>query len=80
VSIKELEDEYAEAVHKLVKKKERKDEDVFELPEDDESADEADADVIDLVEVLKRSLQSGAPPKRAAKKGPARKRASRKVS
>ena len=65
----ELEDEYAEQLHKLVARKERKDEDVYELPE--EVADEAgaEADVIDLVEVLKRSLRGGA----AATRKPARK-------
>lgn len=76
----DLEDEYAEALHKLVKKKERKDEDVFEMPEEDEDGDESDADVIDLVEVLKRSLQSGSPArKRATAKKTAAKR-KRKVS
>ena len=56
----ELEDEYAERVRKLVAKKERKDEDVFELPEDaQEDTDDDDVQVIDLVEVLKRSLKTG---------------------
>lgn len=54
----ELADEYAEKMRKLVAKKERKHEDVYELPEEEtEEAD--DSDVIDLVEVLKRSLQNG---------------------
>ena len=55
----ELEDGYSERIRKLAAKKERKHEDVYELPE--EVAEEAvgDAQVIDLVEVLKRSLKSG---------------------
>lgn len=58
LAMSELADEYAENVQKLVARKERKKEDIFELAED--RADEtADPDVIDLVEVLKRSLQGG---------------------
>lgn len=65
----EMEDEYAEKLHKLVAKKEKKKEDIYELPE--AAAEEAgEADVIDLVAVLKRSLQGG--------EGPPRKRSSKK--
>lgn len=55
----ELEDGYSERIRKLAAKKERRHEDVYKLPE--EVAEEAagDAQVIDLVEVLKRSLKSG---------------------
>ena len=59
---KELADEYSERIRKLAAKKERKDEDVYELPadfEDEGEGDEDDVQVIDLVEVLKRSLKSG---------------------
>jgi len=60
---KELEDEYSERIRKLAAKKEKKDEDVYELPdgfEDDGGGeDDDDVQVIDLVEVLKRSLKSG---------------------
>ena len=71
----ELEDEYSERLRKLAAKKERKKEDVYELPEDDEGdGDDDDVQVIDLVEVLKRSLKGGGatggrkPAKKAARK------------
>ena len=67
VALTELEDEYSEQIHKLVKKKEKKKDDVFQLPEDE--ADEvSDSDVIDLVEVLRRSLNNNAPRKKARRK------------
>jgi DNA end-binding protein Ku len=53
----ELQDEYAQRVLELVKKKERKDEDVVPAPA--EPADEEEVSVIDLMEVLKRSLEGG---------------------
>jgi DNA end-binding protein Ku len=56
VPMSELEDEYSEQMQKLVKKKERKHQDIYELPVDE--TEKADADVIDLVEVLRRSLKS----------------------
>ena len=56
----ELEDEYSERIRKLAAKKERKHEDVYELPEEVAEEEAGDAQVIDLVEVLKRSLKSGA--------------------
>ena len=73
---------YAE-MFKMVKKKERKDEDVYELPEDVAQDEAPDLDVIDLVEVLKRSLRSGdgAPrkrPKPAAPRKRTRKRTTAK--
>lgn len=79
VAESELADEYAEKVLKLVARKERKHEDVYELPEEEtEGEAEGEADVIDLVEVLKRSLKNGekAPRKRARKS--TRKRTTRK--
>ena len=76
----ELEDDYADKLLKLVKKKERKHEDVFELPDDVADEEAPDPDVIDLVEVLKRSLQGGSktPPRKRAKKAAPRKRTTRK--
>ncbi|HEX6557799.1 MAG TPA: Ku protein [Longimicrobiales bacterium] len=76
----ELADEYAEQLQKLVAKKERKHEDIYELPEEAEEAADDDADVIDLVEVLKRSLQSGekSGPRKRARKAALRKRSTRK--
>lgn len=70
---KELEDRYADRLLKLVKQKERRDEDVFAAPEEpvDEEAEES---VIDLMEVLKRSLKSPPTRKRAPRK-PGRKTA-----
>ena len=60
LAVAEMEDEYSERLRKLVAKKERKKEDVYELPEDAVDEDEdGDAQVIDLVEVLKRSLKGG---------------------
>jgi DNA end-binding protein Ku len=78
----ELEDEYAEQLHKLVARKEKKDEDVYALPEEAAEAAAGEADVIDLVEVLKRSLRGGgeAPRKRARKAPRKRTHARRKVS
>ena len=53
----ELQDEYAQRVLELVKKKERKDEDVVPAPA--EPTEEEEVSVIDLMEVLKRSLEGG---------------------
>src|SRR5690606_17839903 len=65
LSEKELVDEYSDRVRKLAARKERKKEDVYELPE--EVAEEAaDTQVIDLVEVLKRSLGDGRSGRRKA--------------
>ncbi len=52
---KELRDEWAERLLKLVQRKAKKGEDTVALPEEAEKA--ADRDVIDLMEVLKRSLE-----------------------
>ena len=77
----ELKDEHSENLMKLVKKKERKKEDVYELPEDVAEDEEADPDVIDLVEVLRRSLRgsgSESSPRKSARKAPARKTTAKK--
>jgi DNA end-binding protein Ku len=77
--VAELEDEFSERLRKLVAKKERKHEDVYELPEEllEDDGDDEDAQVIDLVEVLKRSLKSGSSSSRkSARKTTRRKRAS----
>jgi DNA end-binding protein Ku len=78
VAESELEDDYADKLLKLVKKKEKKHEDVFELPADVADDEAPDPDVIDLVEVLKRSLQGGSPPRKRAKKAAPRKRSTKK--
>ena len=79
---KELEDEYSERIRKLAAKKEKKDEDVYELPEgfedDGGGDDDDDVQVIDLVEVLKRSLKSGNGGTRKSARKTARKSARRK--
>jgi DNA end-binding protein Ku len=79
LSVTELADEYAERVRKLVARKERKDEDVYELPEElrEDEGDE-DAQVIDLVEVLKRSLKTGEGGARKSARKRAKKAARRK--
>jgi DNA end-binding protein Ku len=78
--VAELADEFSERLRKLVAKKEKKHEDVYELPEellDDEEAEGEDAQVIDLVEVLKRSLKSGSSSgRKSARKTTRRKKAS----
>jgi DNA end-binding protein Ku len=87
LAITEMEDEYSERLRKLVAKKERKKEDVFELPEDAADEDEdGDTQVIDLVEVLKRSLKGGEGSgarktvKKAARKSPKKAARHRKAS
>ena len=71
-SVDELKDESAERLLKLVAKKERAGEDVVQAPEDVEV--EPSEGVIDLMEVLKRSLQGRAEPATAGKKRAAAKR------
>ncbi|MGQ0560766.1 MAG: non-homologous end joining protein Ku [Gemmatimonadota bacterium] len=79
VAASELEDEYADQLVRLVKKKERKDEDVYELPAEGAEEEAPEADVIDLVEVLRRSLQGGErTPRKRARKAAAPKRGARK--
>jgi DNA end-binding protein Ku len=54
----ELEDEHAERVQKLAEKKEKKGQDVIEAQS--EAAEPASAQIIDLMEVLKKSLEGDA--------------------
>jgi DNA end-binding protein Ku len=76
---KELQDEYSERIRKLAAKKEKKDEDVYELPEvAPDDGDDDDVQVIDLVEVLKRSLKSGNGSARKSARRTTRKPARRK--
>jgi DNA end-binding protein Ku len=66
----ELEDEYADRLRSLVEAKRKEDRDVVAAPADLVAADEEDEDgqVIDLMEVLKRSLRPPEPgPKRGAR-------------
>lgn len=84
LALTEMEDEYSERLRKLAAKKERRKEDVFELPEApaDEDGDD-DVQVIDLVEVLKRSLKGGEGARKSVRKTarkPAKKAARRKAS
>jgi DNA end-binding protein Ku len=76
LSPKELEDRYAQRLLKLVKQKERRKEDVYDAPVEEEESEEGEESVIDLMEVLKRSLQSGAPARKRAARKSARKRKS----
>jgi DNA end-binding protein Ku len=74
LSEKELEDPAAARLEKLVKSKLRKGEGVIEAPEEAEPTP-SDRGIIDLMEVLKRSLEgegasTRARPTRAARKGP----------
>jgi DNA end-binding protein Ku len=64
---KELEDRYADRLIKLVKQKERRNEDVVDAPEEDIDEDDEDS-IIDLMEILKKSLNSSR--KRTTKKAP----------
>ena len=75
LALSELEDEYAAELHALVEKKQRKRANVVEAPA--EAAEEMGADVIDLMEVLKRRI--GLPAKAAAA-GARRKNGSRRQS
>jgi len=67
LSRSELEDRYTDRLLKLVHSKERKDVDVVEAPAEEAEDEEASADVIDLMEVLRRSLRSSSPRKAAGK-------------
>jgi DNA end-binding protein Ku len=70
ISTRELEDTYADRVLALVKKKERKNVDVVAAPEEDEDGEEAAADIIDLMEVLRASLtgKSGSAARKTVRK------------
>lgn len=68
----ELKDDDAEKLLKLIKRKERNKEDVIELDEDVAEAEAPDPDVVDLMEVLRRSLN-------AKSKAPARRKSRRRA-
>ena len=70
-------DDYTERLEKLVAAKERKKEDIVKVPEESAEAEEGGGEVVDLLEVLSRSLGGGAAP--AKKRRPARKAAARKT-
>lgn len=76
LAVSELEDEYSERIRKLAARKERKHEDVYELPEEAAEEEAGEVQVIDLVEVLKRSLKTG----EGSPRKTTRKRARRKAS
>jgi DNA end-binding protein Ku len=66
---KELEDRYADRLLALVKKKERRNEDVVDAPEEDEASEDAASDIIDLMEVLRASLgESGSATRKSTRK------------
>lgn len=77
---KELVDEYSERIRKLAAMKEKRGKDVYQLPrgfDDEGDADGDEPQVIDLVEVLKRSLKSGnGAARKTARKSARRKKAS----
>lgn len=74
----ELKDREAERILSLVKKKEKKGEAVFEAPAEAAEGEEEETSVIDLMEVLRRSLEQKKPVRAAAKKPAAKKSAARK--
>jgi DNA end-binding protein Ku len=76
LSVKELVDDYEQRLEKLVKSKEKKREDIVKLPEDDRS-EESGGDVVDLLEVLSRSL-GGTAVRKPAKRSATAKRSSAK--
>lgn len=72
IDLDELKDEYADRLRALVEKKRRKGSDVVAAPAG-MAMDEDDGDVIDLMEVLKRSLRPPEPgPRREAPRSTAR--------
>lgn len=78
LSTAELKDRSAERILSLVKKKEKKGEDVYEAPAEAEEEEE-ETSVIDLMEVLRRSLEQKKPKRTAAKRS-ATKRSVRKTA
>lgn len=76
LDLKELTDDYEKRLEKLVAAKQRKHEDIIRV-EDEEAATESGeggGEVVDLLEVLSKSL-GGTGTRKAAKRAPARKRA-----
>jgi DNA end-binding protein Ku len=76
---KELADGGAERLEKLIKAKLRKGEDVIEAPDDVESTP-ADEGIIDLMEVLKRSLEGETPGRGRARASPAAKKGAKQAA
>lgn len=78
VNFREFFDEYAADLEKLAKKKAQKGEDVVKAPAEAASDEGGEpGEVVDILEVLKRSL-GGAPGKKPAMRAPARKRTATK--
>jgi len=73
-------DDYAERLEKLVAAKERKKEDIVQAPEEPPEAEEGGGEVVDLLEVLSRSLggKTGAQKRRPPRKAAARKTKTKK--
>ena len=76
IAFEELEDDEAERVLALVERKRKRGEDVIEAPEAAEEEGEQ-AEIIDLMEVLKRSLGETSGKRPARRATPARKRAAK---
>ncbi|HEX7151689.1 MAG TPA: Ku protein [Thermoanaerobaculia bacterium] len=77
----EMLDDYAKRVEKLVKEKQKKNEGIVRAPElSREDAEEGGGEVIDLLEVLRRSMgpQKAAPARKSPKKATTKKAASTK--
>jgi DNA end-binding protein Ku len=74
-NLEELLDDYTARLEKLVAAKERKKEDIVKAPEEPEAGE--GAEVVDLLEVLSRSLGGGAA-RKPARKAPAPKKAAAK--
>lgn len=81
VNLHDFLDDYAERLEKLVAAKERKKEDIVQAPEEPAEAEEGGGEVVDLLEVLSRSLggKTGVQKRRPARKAPARKRTAAKT-
>lgn len=75
VNLREFLDEDAENLEKLVEKKQRKHEDVIKAKEP-EAEETEPGNVVDIMEVLQRSLRGGTAGRRGPRRAPARKRAS----
>jgi DNA end-binding protein Ku len=65
LAVSELEDDYAERLLALVEKKRKQNEDVVEV---EDAPDDADDDVIDLMEILKRSMNQARDRRGASKR------------
>ena len=79
LDLKEFLDEYAERLEKLVASKERKKVDIVKAPEE-ESREEPGGDVVDLLEVLSRSLGTSGGRKPAKRAKPRQQSSARKAT